>query len=90
MVIRCELKERTMNDLAISTIRTAVPAFVGAVVAILAGWGIPLDDAAVNGFQAFVFGLTTALYYLLVRLAAKKVPQLEWLLGAPKAPTYKD
>ena len=79
-----------MNDLATSTIRTFVPSFVGAVVAILAGWGIPLDDAAVNGFQAFVFGLTTALYYLLVRLAAKKVPQLEWLLGVPKAPTYKD
>lgn len=79
-----------MNDLAISTIRTFVPSLVGGVVALLAGWGIHLDDAAVNGFQVFVFAFVTALYYLLVRLAAKKFPKLEWLLGAPKAPTYKD
>lgn len=79
-----------MNDLVISTIRTAVPAFVGAVVALLAGWGIPIDDSAVMGFQAFVFALLTGLYYLLVRLVAKKYPKLEWLLGSPKAPSYED
>jgi len=78
-----------MNDLVISTIRTFVPAFVGAVAAILAGWGIQLDDVALQGFQAFVFGFTSAAYYLLVRMAAQKYPKLEWLLGSPKAPTYK-
>lgn len=78
-----------MNDLITSTIRTAVPTFVAAFAAILAGWGIQLDDVALQGFQAFVIAFTTAVYYLLVRLASKKHPQLEWLLGSPKTPTYK-
>lgn len=79
-----------MNDKIIGLIRTMVPSFVGALVSILAGWGIPLDDAVVNGFQAFVFALVSGLYYLAVRQAAKKYPKLEWLLGVPKAPVYKD
>ncbi len=78
-----------MNDLAISTIRTAVPTFVAAFAAILAGWGLPLDDVALQGFQAFVLAFTTGVYYLVVRLLAQKYPKLEWLLGSPKTPTYK-
>lgn len=78
-----------MSDLFLSVIRTVVPAFVGILVSMLAGWGVNLDDAAVNGFQAFMMSVTAGFYYLGVRLLAKKYPKLEWLLGAPKTPTYK-
>jgi uncharacterized membrane protein len=79
-----------MNDLVISTIRTLVPTFVGTLVTLLAGWGIAVDGEAAAGLQAFVFAVTTAAYYLAVRLLAQKFPKLEWLLGAPKKPVYKE
>lgn len=77
-----------MNDLVISTIRTFVPSLVGSVVALLTGWGLELDGEFATALQAVVFALCTAVYYLAVRLLAKRFPQLEVLLGAAKKPVY--
>ena len=79
-----------MNDLVIATIRTAVPSFIGTFVLLLTHYGIELDEAGVAGLTAFVISLATAAYYLLVRVAAKKWPALELLLGVAKKPEYKD
>ena len=79
-----------MNDLIIATIRTAVPSFVGTFVLLLSHWGMTLDEAGVAGLTAFLISLATAAYYLLVRVAAKKWPAIELLLGVAKKPTYKD
>ena len=77
-----------MNDLLISTIRTVVPSFVGVFVALMASWGLHLDDAGIAGLTSFVLSLAVGAYYLAVRLLAKKFPQVEWLLGVGKKPEY--
>ena len=78
-----------MNDLVTATIRTVVPAFVGTFVLLLTNWGIELDEASQAGLIAFLISLATGVYYLVVRLVAKKYPQVEWLLGIGKKPEYK-
>lgn len=77
-----------MNDLITSYLRTAVPVIVGAVVGFLATKGIDVDDNAVAGLTAFLSGLSTAVYYGLVRLVETKYPKAGWLLGTPKKPEY--
>jgi len=79
-----------MSDLVIATIRTVVPSIVGTFILLLAGWGVELDQAAQAGLVAFSIGAATGLYYLVIRIASKKFPQLEWLLGAGKKPEYKE
>lgn len=82
------IKENKMSDLVISTIRTFVPSLVGAVMALLTGWGLELDGDFETALQAVVFALFSAVYYLVVRLVAKKYPQAEALLGVAKKPVY--
>lgn len=77
-----------MQDIFTSFIRTTVPIIVGSVVAFLAARGVNLDDNAVAGLTAFLSGLFSAVYYLLVRVIEKRYPQAGWLLGSPKPPTY--
>lgn len=79
-----------MSNLVARTIRTAVPAAVGAFVLMLADRGIHLDDMAINGAVAFLVGLFTAIYYLLVRVIGKKYPWVEAFLGSTNQPDQKD
>ena len=79
-----------MQDLVTSIIRTVVPLIVGAVLAFLASQGIePVDASFAANLTAFLTFLFSALYYIVVRLVAKKFPRFEWLLGSPAKPTYK-
>ena len=89
-----------LSDLAISRIRTAVPALWGAIVAQLLAWlagVIPVDLAqaladALTTPAALAFAVTaaTVLWYWLWRWLEPRVP--DWLvslvLGYAKAPSY--
>lgn len=77
-----------MQDYVTSTIRTVVPVIVGAVVGFLASKGIDIDQSAVAGLTAFLSGLFTAVYYVVVRFVETKYPKAGWLLGTPKKPSY--
>lgn len=79
-----------LDNYIISTIRTVVPTFVGTLIALLTSYGFEFDDAAIAGVIAFVISLCVGGYYLAVRLLASRFPKLEWLLGAPKKPTYEE
>lgn len=79
-----------MHDLVTATIRTVVPAFVATFVLLLTHYGVELDEAGVAGLTAFVISLATGVYYLAVRLVAKKYPQVELLLGSSKKPEYRN
>lgn len=79
-----------MSDLVIATIRTFVPSVVGSFAIFLAAKGIELDTVAISGLESFIIGLGVAVYYLLVRLIAKRYPQAEALLGAAKKPVYTE
>lgn len=79
-----------MSDLVIATIRTVIPSIVGSFVLFMAARGFELDEAAVSGLEAFLIGLGTATYYVIVRLIGKRKPQAEILLGVAKQPEYKE
>lgn len=80
-----------MNDKIIATIRTFVPTVVSSFVLFMSARGFELDAAAIAGLEAFLVGLATATYYIIVRLLAERFPWVEILLGNKKAPTdYSD
>ena len=76
-----------MHDQIISLIRTFIPALAGLLIAAAAQIGIDLDnDALVALLSSVVIGL----YYGLVRVLETRVHAgFDWLLGAPKTPTYE-
>lgn len=76
-----------MNDIAVSLIRTVVPAVVGALVFALANLGIEVDA---EGWNALLTSLFIGVYYALARMLESRFPQFGWLLGAPKQPHYDD
>lgn len=76
-----------MTDIAISIIRTVVPALVGALVFALANLGIEVDA---EGWTALLTSLFIGIYYAIARQLEGRFPQLGWLLGYPKQPTYSD
>jgi len=75
-----------MNDIVTGAIRTYVPLFVAAVVGFLADQGVILDDGASAGLVLFLSSLAGAIYYVVVRLIAKRFPWVEKFLGSSKAP----
>lgn len=79
-----------LTDYVVSTLRTAVPAGIGAVLAWLASVGLGTGAEANTGAITFFTALAIALYYGIVRLIEPKLPG--WLrvvlLGANKAPVY--
>jgi len=78
-----------MNDYVTSLIRTYVPVAVGALAAWLEQKGLNLDPSATAGLMTFLTALSTAVYYLVVRLLEKYAsPRFGWLLGWAKSPTY--
>lgn len=81
-----------MKELGISIIRTFVPLLVGQIMTWLAAIGI-LDTTGEISAQ-LIAGLTltfSTLYYALVRVLETKLSEKwGWLLGAAKAPEYKE
>lgn len=79
-----------MNQLLLpAVIRTAVPAIVGAVTAMLASrFGIGISEQTSVDMAAAFTTLVTIGYYVAIRLAAKQFPGLERLLGDTNAPLY--
>ena len=77
-----------MQSLFTSIVRTLVPFLVGYVVSLLVTQGVDVSENfedQLSGFLTFAFG---AIYYVAVRLLARKFPKLEWLLGIPTKPSY--
>jgi hypothetical protein len=79
-----------MNSFVTSLVRTYVPIIVGSLASYLALKGIQLDATALAGLTAFLGGIISAVYYLVVRLLEKKFPQVGVLLGVAAKPTYKE
>jgi hypothetical protein len=79
-----------MSDLGLSVIRTWVPIGVGFVIGWVVSFGL-IDVSAADqaGVTAWCIAAATAIYYLGVRWAETKVPQLGWLLGVPRQPAYE-
>lgn len=87
----------TNNDRIVATIRTAVPALVGLLIARLIA-AVPavadvfawLDDALGATTTTAIAGIATALiiagYYWLVRRLAVRWPWIEGFLGSKKTP----
>lgn len=81
-------EKKEMSDLITATLRTAVPAMTVYFTTFLTARGVELDTATITALETALFGLLVAIWYALVRLVARKYPQLESLLGAAKKPVY--
>ena len=84
-------KEIIMNiyEQATAYIRTYSPMVAGAIIGLVAKWGLNLDDAQAP-LTALLTVLGGAIYYALARWIGKKYPVVEkWLLGSSKTPDYK-
>ncbi|WP_432050325.1 hypothetical protein [Verrucosispora sp. NA02020] len=78
-----------MSDHLVSLIRTWVPIAVGVALAWLATrLGIVLDESTSTGLTVGAVGLTSAVYYALVRALESRWPALGFLLGSRQAPVY--
>lgn len=77
------------SDSIIALIRTAVPALVGTLLAVLINWGIQIDQGQADTLSAALIPICISAYYALVTYLERKVnPNFGWLLGNPKTPTY--
>lgn len=77
------------NDQAQSLIRTYVPYAIGAVLAwLVATLAIDLRGEFEAALIAFSVVVVQNVYYLIVRLAERKLPMLGVLLGMPGQPAY--
>ena len=81
-----------MKELIISLIRTFVPVLVGQIMTWLATIGVLDATGEISAQLITTFTLLfTTLYYALVRVLETKLsPKWGWLLGAAKAPEYKE
>lgn len=78
-----------LSDGMIAVIRTAVPAAVGSMLALLAGWGVDVGDDTATPLTAGAVALTISVYYALVTVLERRVhPGFGWLLGKAATPTY--
>ena len=76
----------TVSDLAVSIIRTVVPAAVAFAAAQLLRVGVELDTVTA---ATVVTTVLTGVYYATVRQLEARWPKAGWLLGYPLAPTYQ-
>jgi hypothetical protein len=74
-----------VNDLSKSIIRSTSGIVAGAVVALLAHWGLGEFSGAAS---AYVVTIVAAAYTAGVRVAEKRWPQVGWLLGVPGPAQY--
>lgn len=78
-----------LSDTLISYIRTYVPLAVGAALTWLATkFGIIVDEDTKAQAILVAGGIITAVYYAVARTLEKRFPQLGFLLGSRKTPTY--
>jgi hypothetical protein len=77
-----------LNDTLIGLIRTWVPIAVGAAISWLATNGLELDKETQAATIVAATGAIQALYYTVVRLLENQFPQIGWLLGSAKTPSY--
>lgn len=82
-------EKTTVGNLPASYIRTFVPLGVGWLLS----WafrrgGFILDENSTQLASQALTVVLTAIYYFLVRLAEKAVPQLGWFLGLATQPKY--
>lgn len=75
----------TVNDFAVSIIRTVVPLLVGAAITQLLRLGVDVDTTAATTLATTT---VTGVYYAAVRAAERRWKRVGWLLGYPLAPTY--
>lgn len=81
-----------LSPLVLSTIRTVVPAAVGATAAwLLATFGLAVpDELLVEAVTAGTL-IATTLYYVAARWVERRYPSWSWLLGTGAQPaTYVD
>lgn len=76
-----------MSDIAVSIIRTVVPAAVGALLTWLAD-RLGIVDLDIDGAVAIVTTIVIAAYYAGARALEARNPTLGVLLGSRQAPTY--
>lgn len=77
-----------LNDTLTGLIRTWVPIAVGAALSWLATNGLELDKETQTAAIVATTGAIQALYYTIIRLLESKFPQVGWLLGSAKTPSY--
>ena len=66
-------------------VRTFVPIIVTYLAALLAHYGLSIDDASLS---TLVGGAVGGAYYVAVRYLESHQAKWGWLLGAPHAPVY--
>lgn len=78
-----------MSDFILSQIRTWVPALVGAFLSWVAmKLEIVVSEDTATNIIALFTAAVIGLYYLAVSILAKKWPQIGWMLGSPRKPSY--
>jgi hypothetical protein len=75
-----------MYNVWMSVWRTLVPYVLALLAVEAAKVGLHVD---VEGLQAPLMLAGGTVYYAVVRWAEKRWPALGWMLGAPRAPEYK-
>ena len=79
-----------MKNLFDSLVRTYVPWLVGIIIGWLVSLGIPLDPEVEPQVTLAIMGLSSFIWYALVRAFEVYVsPKFGWLLGLGKSPEYK-
>ena len=79
-----------LSDGLTAIIRTVVPVVVGTLLGLLADWGLDIDPDTQATLSAALIPICISGYYVLVAVLERKVsPAFGWLLGAAKAPKYK-
>lgn len=78
-----------MSNLVPSIVRTVTPYLYGLVAAmLLKKFGYAIDEKTSGEMMAAISGLLSAGIYIAIRIAAKKYPKLELLLGTSNVPVY--
>ncbi len=88
---------RKLGDQVVATIRTAVPAGVGYLIALvgtkLTSLGVDVKPSQISTVSTVIavgtVSATTAVWYSVIGKLSKKWPKFGWLLGNPRKPNYK-
>lgn len=82
------VKIPTAADLWPAVVRTIVPFIVGWIASVLLLINVTLTDAQRDSLSGLITLILGALYYIAVRWLEQRFPQLGWLIGSTKQPTY--
>ena len=73
------------HERVVAQIRVTMTLFVGWLASLLVNWGVDIDT---TGWAGALTVLVTAVYYGTVRWLAEHFPQVGWLFGVNKKPSY--